>query len=62
LHAEVFLNLKENQDIPEKCNGTGTPEFALAMLSMERELVRNMPAYNERVIDHFEREKSKISV
>ncbi|XDV11419.1 hypothetical protein PO909_000365 [Leuciscus waleckii] len=26
---------------------------ALAMLSMERELVRNMPAFNERVIDHF---------
>lgn len=26
---------------------------ALAMLSVERELVRNMPAFNERVIDHF---------
>ncbi|XP_062234379.1 zinc finger MYM-type protein 1-like [Platichthys flesus] len=26
---------------------------ALAMLSMERELVRNMPDFNERVIDHF---------
>jgi hypothetical protein len=26
---------------------------AVAMLSMERELVRNMPDFNERVIDHF---------
>ncbi|XP_049319200.1 uncharacterized protein LOC111190798 [Astyanax mexicanus] len=26
---------------------------ALAMLSMERELVRNMPDFNESVIDHF---------
>ncbi|XP_062243198.1 zinc finger MYM-type protein 1-like [Platichthys flesus] len=26
---------------------------ALAMLSMERELVRNMPDFNERVTDHF---------
>ncbi|XP_076831748.1 uncharacterized protein LOC143477109 isoform X3 [Brachyhypopomus gauderio] len=26
---------------------------ALAMLSMERELVKNMPDFNERVIDHF---------
>ena len=38
---------------------------ALAMLSMERELVRNMPDFNERVIDHyaaFEKETSKISI
>ena len=36
------------------CNAMSQESLnALAMLSMERELVRNVPDFNERVIDHF---------
>ena len=58
-----FSTLKRIKDVPVQCNGARNALVALAMLSMERELVRNMPDFNERVIDHFccfERETSKI--
>ena len=35
---------------------------ALAMLSTERQLVRNMPDFSERVIDNFDTFKEKRAV
>ena len=56
---EVLLYSEEDQDLPEKNTMTQDRLNALAMLSMEKKLVRDIPDFNNRAIERFATQKER---